>query len=98
MVGAVSAQAREGRRAWERIVSAGKTTPADLVAGAMRYGAERAGQDERYTKMPATWLNGECWLDEPAEPGPAIAAQRPGRPAQQSYTDISMNGIDYDDE
>jgi hypothetical protein len=41
-----------------------KATAEQLKAGAGRYAAERAGQDERYTKHPATWLNGECWADE----------------------------------
>jgi hypothetical protein len=35
-----------------------------LVAGAKRYAAERAGQDPKYTKHPATWLNAGCWQDE----------------------------------
>jgi hypothetical protein len=33
--------------------------------GAKRYADQRAGQDPQFTKMPATWLNGDCWLDEP---------------------------------
>src|SRR6266550_4253034 len=32
---------------------------------AKRYAAQRASQDPQFTKMPATWLNGDCWLDEP---------------------------------
>jgi hypothetical protein len=43
-------------------------TPEELVSGAKRYAAERAGQDGKYTKHPATWLNNECWADEPARP------------------------------
>jgi hypothetical protein len=35
-----------------------------MLNGAMRYAAERTGQDQRYTKHPATWLNGQCWKDE----------------------------------
>ncbi|MET4034945.1 MULTISPECIES: helix-turn-helix domain-containing protein [unclassified Bradyrhizobium] len=38
--------------------------PAAMIDGAKRYAAERAGQDPKFTKHPATWLNGECWLDE----------------------------------
>ena len=41
------------------------TTPETLLHGAKRYAAQRAGQDPQFTKMPATWLNGDCWLDEP---------------------------------
>lgn len=36
-----------------------------LVAGVKRYAAEMAGQDPRFIKHPSTWLNGECWNDEP---------------------------------
>jgi hypothetical protein len=35
-----------------------------LIAGARRYAIERQGQDHKYTKHPATWLNGGCWQDE----------------------------------
>jgi hypothetical protein len=37
-----------------------------LIAGAKRYAAERAGQDPKFTKNPATWLRDGCWTDEPA--------------------------------
>lgn len=29
----------------------------------MRYAAERDGENPRYTKNPATWLNKACWND-----------------------------------
>lgn len=41
------------------------TSPATIIAGARRYAAEEQGKDPKYTKYPATWLNGQCWLDEP---------------------------------
>lgn len=39
-------------------------TPEELLAGALRYDAhlESAG-DRRFTKLPATWLNKQCWKD-----------------------------------
>lgn len=40
-------------------------TADELLAGAKRYLAERKGQDPQFTKAPATWLNQECWTDEP---------------------------------
>ena len=52
-------------RAYRRIVKNGEATEADLLAGAMRYAAAQDGKDPTYTKHPATWLNGKCWLDEP---------------------------------
>ncbi len=42
-----------------------KTDVNTILNGAMRYAAERADQDPQFTKHPSTWLNGECWNDEP---------------------------------
>jgi hypothetical protein len=56
----------KARQKFERIVGTGKVTVEELIAGATRYAAERLGQDWQYTKDPATWLGGECWLDEAA--------------------------------
>ncbi len=64
----------DARKAWNRIIAAGKATAAELQAGAMRYAAARAGQDQKFTKHPATWLTKGCWLDEPA---PAAVADAP---------------------
>ena len=58
------------RRAFAKAV---KVTDAEtIIEGARRYGAERAGQDPRFTAHAATWLSGERWLDEPARAGPVI--------------------------
>jgi Helix-turn-helix domain len=51
------------RRAYDKALERG-VTPAVLLAGAQRYAAERQGEPPRYTKHPATWLNGGCWEDE----------------------------------
>lgn len=48
-----------------------------IVAGAQRYARERAGQDHSFTKHPATWLNGQCWLDEPSPPRGQSPPQTP---------------------
>lgn len=50
-------------KAYTKALSRG--SPSDLLAGASRYAAERSGEDENFTKHPATWLNQDCWLDEP---------------------------------
>lgn len=75
------------RKAYERIIKDGKATAAELLAGALRYAAERdaeisAGRSEaRFTKFPKTWLNGGCWTDEPTLPpsrqrqGTAVGAE-----------------------
>jgi hypothetical protein len=50
-----------------------KADPRTLIAGARLYAKATAGIDPRYIKHPATWLNQECWLDEPT-PAPGLAA------------------------
>ncbi|WP_200474849.1 hypothetical protein [Azospirillum argentinense] len=44
-------------------------TPADLLAGIRRFAAEVEGREERFIAHPATWLNGQRWLDEPGRQG-----------------------------
>jgi hypothetical protein len=58
------------RKAYARAIKSGRATPDELTLGMMRYAAERTGQDEQFTKHPATWLNGDCWMDEPRRKGP----------------------------
>jgi hypothetical protein len=61
-----------------------------LLAGATRYAADST-RDPRYTKHPATWLNGECWADDAAGPDTdplAIPASlnRTGKPSPNGWT------------
>jgi hypothetical protein len=42
-----------------------RTTAEEILVGVKRYAAECAGREAQYIKMPATWLNSDCWLDEP---------------------------------
>ena len=51
--------------AYRQIIRNREATEGELLAGAMRYAAERDREDPRFTKHPATWLNGKCWTDEP---------------------------------
>lgn len=46
-----------------------------LIAAASAYAGKRAGQDKQFTKLPATWLNQECWLDEGIAPAPEPDAE-----------------------
>jgi hypothetical protein len=48
-----------------------KTDLATLKAGLARYAAEVAGKDQGFIAHPATWLNGERWLDDPGTNTPA---------------------------
>jgi hypothetical protein len=43
-------------------------TPAQLLAAASEFARERAGQDEKFTPHPSTWLNAQRWEDETAAP------------------------------
>jgi hypothetical protein len=62
-------------RAFTKAIENGAAADA-LIAGAGRYAVERAGQDPKFTKHPATWLNAGCWEDEPTGArGPPIIDQ-----------------------
>jgi hypothetical protein len=64
------------RTAYERIIKKKVATVEQLKQGAMRYGASVANHDPKFVKHPATWLRGECWLDEP-DKQPASSDARP---------------------
>ena len=55
---------RKGRghalRAW--LAACKRAAPAEILAGLSQY---RWPDDPKYIKHPATWLNAQCWLDEP---------------------------------
>jgi hypothetical protein len=59
----------EAKTAYRNIIKKKKVSTGDLLAGVMRYAAERSGQPPKYTKHPATWLNKGCWEDEPIPGG-----------------------------
>lgn len=50
-------------KAWKTALKGGATTD-EIIAGAARYAKYRAGEPERFTKHPSTWLNQGCWEDE----------------------------------
>jgi hypothetical protein len=62
----------EAKRAWCQAIDRG-ADPERIVAAATAYARERASEDSKYTKYPATWLNKGCYDDEPDAP----AGQRP---------------------
>lgn len=37
----------------------------EILAGVIRYAAERANEDHQFTAHPASWLNGDRWTDQP---------------------------------
>lgn len=62
----------EAQKAWCAALDRG-ADPQKIVAAATSYARERANEDPKYTKYPATWLNKGCYDDEPDQP----AGQRP---------------------
>lgn len=75
---------KEAKTAYTHVVTTGEATVEVLNAGAMRYAAERDGEDPRYTKNPKTWLEGHCWMDEPT---PSGAPSRQGHQNQSKPFD-----------
>jgi hypothetical protein len=68
----------DAEKAWERAVRDG-ANPQVLIAAAKSYASQRRGEDPRYTKHPASWLNKKCWLDEEGPP-PGPQARQEGSP------------------
>lgn len=54
----------EAKRAWIAAINRG-AKPEHIVKAAQAYARERAQQDPKFTKYPATWLNKGCYDDEP---------------------------------
>ena len=51
----------QAQKAWEKAVKIAKAE--DIIAGAEKYAKDRL-RDPKFTAHPATWLNGQRWLDE----------------------------------
>jgi hypothetical protein len=64
-----------------------------ILDGARRYASERLNEDPKYTKHPATWLNGECWLDEPKPVHVLPAGRDDGRPMTQFEREFLKSGL-----
>lgn len=63
----------QARKAYKSALK--KTDASTLLRAARAYAATRVGEDDKFTKHPATWLNGECWLEEtPKTPAPSNGA------------------------
>jgi len=43
-----------------------------IITGVKKYIEECKGNEERFIKHPATWLNGDCWFDEPTKIEPKV--------------------------
>lgn len=56
---------KDAKKAFYRIKNLDKTFP-EIMNGLKLRAAwwEQEGTEKQYMKLPATWLNGECWEDE----------------------------------
>lgn len=84
------------RKAYARAISRAGVSHTDLMAGATRYAVERAGEDSRFTKHPATWLNAGSWADE------AGSLHTPTRPdsggPRRAFSLLERFAIEGDDD
>ncbi len=65
---------KRARAAWTK---ASTRHPPDLIVAAAIAYRDDPNREQRFTKHAATWLNGDCWLDEP-QPAQADSRQRAG--------------------
>lgn len=72
-----------------------KATHAELVVGIRRYAAEQSelGTAPKFIAHPATWLNEERWLDEPAEGAPRHEQRNNHRRAGHTADDALLAGF-----
>jgi hypothetical protein len=83
------------KKAWIAAIERG-VDPKRMVDAAQAYARERFGQDAKYTKYPATWLNKGCYDDEPDAPDgrPPLRAVSGGYQPYRNPTDQSV----YDED
>jgi DNA-binding Lrp family transcriptional regulator len=86
----------EAKKAWIAAIKRG-APPQHMVDRAQAYARERFGQDPKYTKYPATWLNKGCYDDEPdPQPGPQLRAVSGGwQPYQQPDPSAYENDLGF---
>jgi hypothetical protein len=82
----------DAERAFEKARKA--TSQQTIMAGVLRYAAERTDQNSTYTKHPATWLNKKCWDDEeaPVFDSGETSVQRVLREAFEEATGKAQSG------
>jgi helix-turn-helix protein len=79
----------EAKKAWINAIGRG-ADPKHIVDAAQAYARERADEDPKYTKYPATWLNKGCYDDEPEPAGrPPLRAVSGGYEAWRNPEDQS---------
>ena len=67
----------KAKRQYRKIVSGReaelKATTGELLAGAVLYASKMVGREDRFTKMPCTWLTNGCWLEDNAGAPPVFS-------------------------
>jgi hypothetical protein len=58
----------KAEKTYARIIKSKQASAAELLDGAARYAAAKAGQNPTFTKHPTTWLSDGGWMDESAPP------------------------------
>lgn len=56
----------QARKAYKSALKKPNVDEQTLLDGIRRYARENAEKEIQFVKHPATWLNGECWLDDTA--------------------------------
>lgn len=80
----------EAKKAWLAALARG-ADPQHIVDAATGYAKERAGEEAKYTKYPATWLNKGCYDDEPDPVGrPPLRAVGGKHIPHQDHQDQSI--------
>lgn len=83
------------KKAWVAAIERG-VDPKHMVDAAQAYARERFGQDPKYTKFPAKWLDNGCYDDEPdPQPGPQLRAVAGGYQPYRNPTDQSVYDEDF---
>lgn len=88
----------DARKAWDKAIKNG-ASPTAVIAGAARYrdDPDRRRREPQYTAHPATWLNGERWLDPPTErASPAETHAKPANYFRSANTTNPFDEIDGD--
>lgn len=83
----------EAKKAWCSAIERG-ANPERLVSSATAYARERAGEDPKFTKYPATWLNKGCYDDEPdTAPGQRPPLRAVSGSSWQPYTNPADHSV-----
>lgn len=81
------------RHAYQLAIRQRGATHASLLAAARRYAFERQGEDSRFTKAPANWLNHDYWREEQSD-RPAISVDRAaGKPSASARPGSFMSHL-----